>query len=167
MSDRLYINVDSLHAAAAQLGATGELAKKSMRTAVQRVSRWASNEAKRRIGKAANVTGKVIKGRMAVFLDDSGGRVWVGLKPVPLNRLKPRQTGSGVIAGPAKRPGAFIIGKFGGHVFQREGRSRFPIHKADPHPIEDQGRAALFSIADELEPRLLKAFEDAFLWHSR
>jgi hypothetical protein len=52
---------------------------------------------------------------------------------VSLKEVRARQTSKGVSAAPlAKRrvfPHTFIAQSMGGHVFERKGKSRFPIHK--------------------------------------
>lgn len=139
----------------------------AMKIAVARVSRWAGNEVRRRVASAVKVKGGIIKGRMFVGITDEGGRVWLGLSPIKLNRLNPRKTASGVTAGPAKRPGAFIIEKFGGNVFQRKGAARLPIEKSPGHEIREEGSAAIQSVQELIGPRLLAEFERALQWGRR
>ena len=55
-----------------------------------------------------------------------------------------------------KLPHAFDVGKLGGHVFQRAGRSRFPIVKqvdrATPHMLKDP------DVADPLGKKIMEVF---------
>jgi hypothetical protein len=166
MSDMIFINAKGLDRIGRDLGATQKQIEPAMRSAVSRVTRWAGNEAARRISKATKVTGKVIKGRMRVEVmgkDGVLGRVWAGLSNIPLKAMKPRQTKSGVTAGPAKRPGAFISKKLGGHVFKRTGKKRLPIEK-ETFSIFDPGMDAMGSLENEIGERLQREFESQLKW---
>lgn len=167
MSDRITIEARGIEEFAYELGADISRAEPAMRTAVIKTTRWAGNEARRKVAKVTKVSGRVLKGRMVVDASGDFGRVWVGLKPINLKRLNPRQTGSGVTAGPAKRPGAFISSAIGGHVFERVGASRLPIRKSAPHDIEDAGSAAVVEVSRLIEDRLMKEFERAWNWQQR
>jgi hypothetical protein len=166
MSDMIFINAKGLDRIGRDLGATQKQIEPAMRSAVSRVTRWAGNEASRRISKATKVTGKVIKGRMRVEVmgkDGVLGRVWAGLRNIPLKAMKPRQTKSGVTAGPAKRPGAFISEKLNGHVFKRTGKKRLPIEK-ETFSILDPGMDAMRSLENEIGERLQREFESQLKW---
>ena len=166
MSDMIFIEAKGLDRIGRDLGATAAQIAPAMRTAVSRVTKWAGNEAARRISKATKVTGKVLKGRMRVEVmgkDGVLGRVWAGLSPIPLKAMKPRQTKSGVTAGPAKRPGAFISKKLGGHVFKRTGKERLPIEK-ETFSILDPGMDAMGSLEKEIGERLQREFESQLKW---
>ena len=167
MSDMIFINAKGLDRIGRDLGATAVQIGPAMRTAVCRVTKWAGNEAARRISKATKVTGKVIKGRMRVEVmskDGVLGRVWAGLRNIPLKAMKPRQTKSGVTAGPAKRPGAFISKKLGGHVFERVGKERLPIKKSQGVSILDPGMDVMGSLEKEIGERLMREFESQLKW---
>lgn len=73
---------------------------------------------------------------------------------VPLAKFAARQTGRGVSAQPwnVRRvfKSTFVIRKFGGNVYARVGKGRFPLHKlyGPAIPVElpkDQSRAAFFA----------------------
>lgn len=167
MSDMIFISAKGLEKIGEDFGATQKQIAPAMRTAVSRVTKWAGNEAARRIAKATKVTGKVIKGRMRVEImskDGVLGRVWAGLRNISLKDLKPRQTKSGVTAGPAKRPGAFISKKLGGHVYKRKGPKRLPIQKEPGLPILDPGMDAMGSLEKEIGERLQREFEHQLQW---
>jgi hypothetical protein len=166
MSDIIFIKAKGLDRIGRDIGATQKQIEPAMRSAVSRVTRWAGNEAARRISKATKVTGKVIKGRMRVEVmgkDGVLGRVWAGLRNIPLKAMKPRQTKSGVTAGPAKVPGAFISKKIGGHVFKRTGTKRLPIEK-QTFPILEPGMDAMGSLENEIGERLQREFESQLKW---
>lgn len=156
---------------AREFGATEKEIQAALKRAVSRTTRWASKEAPRRVAKVVKVTAKIIKGRtrFSILMDRDGyGRVWVGLKPIKLGKLNPRQTRSGVTAGPAKIPGAFIATMKNGHVgvFRRRGKTRLKIDEQD-YPIDEEGRDAVESLGDELGARTLKEFERELRWQTR
>lgn len=166
MSDMIFIKASGLDQIGRDLGASTKQIEAAMRSSVSRVTRWAGNEAARRISKATKITGKVIKGRMRVEVmgkDGVLGRVWAGLQAIPLKAMKPRQTRSGVTAGPAKVPGAFISKKIGGHVFKRKGPKRLPIEK-QTYRIIDPGLDAMGSLEREIGDRLMREFEHQLQW---
>ena len=167
MSDAITIEARGLSDFVHELGADIKSAEPAMRIAVVKTSRWAGNEARRRVARRTKVSGRVLKGRMVVDVSGEFGRVWVGLKPVDAKRLNPRQTGSGVTAGPARYPGAFIARSLNGHVFERVGSARLPIRKVAPWEIEDEGAAAFVEVAAMIEDRLMKEFERAWNWQQR
>jgi hypothetical protein len=163
MSDMIFIEAKGLDRIGRDLGATQKQIEPAMRSAVSRVTRWAGNEAARRISKATKVTGKVIKGRMRVEVmgkDGVLGRVWAGLRNIPLAAMKPRETKSGVTAGPAKVPGGFIAKK---QVFKRTGKKRLPIEK-QTFSILDPGMDAMRSLENEIGERLQREFESQLKW---
>lgn len=57
-----------------------------------------------------------------------------------------------------KLPHAFDVTKYGGHIFQRTGKSRFPIQKqvdrATPHMLKDP------EVADPLGKKIMQVFND-------
>lgn len=159
----LYINAKGLDDALLELGGgSQEQIDKAMKAAVSRTARWASAQLRKRTAKLIRVSSRVIKGRIGLFFNDGTARLWFGLWAVDLKRMNPRQTASGVVAGPASRKGAFISKDLGGHVYQRTGKSRLPIERVEGHPIEKEGYAALAEVAKEIEPRILLEFERAF-----
>jgi hypothetical protein len=165
MSEFLEVRADDLEKVALVAGRVlDESTRHAMKIAIARVSRWAGNEVRRKVASAVKVKGGIIKGRMFVGISDQKGRVWLGLSPIKLNRLNPRQTASGVTAGPAKRPGAFIVEKFGGNVFERKGKARLPIEKSAGHDIRSEGDAAMAAVKEQIGPRLLAEFERALKW---
>jgi hypothetical protein len=169
MSDMIFIRADGLDAIASQFAATEKQVEAAMRRAVTRTTRWAGTQVARKVSSATKIRAGVLKGRMVVdFVGRDGtlGRVWAGLKPIDLKRLKPRQTNSGVTAGPAKRPGAFISQKLGGHVFERVGKSRLPIKKSEGVPIYDPGVDAVAAVAEQVGERLMREFEHEMSWQT-
>jgi hypothetical protein len=104
---------------------------KAVREAVRKAVKEAGKGAIRQhaVEKIANFTkvpATAIKkaSRVTVTSRDRGLRVWFGLNPVSLKYLNPKQTPTGVTAGPANIPGGFISKKLGGHVFVRKGLKR-------------------------------------------
>lgn len=170
MSDFIFINAQGLDDIARNFAADEKQVTAAMRRAVSRTTRWAGTQVARKVASSTKVRAGILKGRMVVdFIgrDGSLGRVWVGLRPIDLKRLKPRETKSGVTAGPAKRPGAFISSKLGGHVFERVGKARLPIKKSEGVEILPQGLEAVEQIAGHVGERLLREFEHELSWRTK
>lgn len=165
----IFINAKGLDEIASQFAATEKQIAAAMRRAVSRTTRWAGTQVARKVASVTKIRSGVLKGRMVVdFVGRDGtlGRVWAGLNPVDLKRLKPRQTKSGVTAGPAKRPGAFISPKLGGHVFERVGKKRLPIKKSKGVEIYDEGQEAVAQVAEQVGDRLMREFEHEMSWQT-
>ena len=62
--------------------------------------------------------------RVGIYSKDRGIRVWYGLNDIPLKNLKPIQNESGIVAGPAKVAGGFIVKALNKQVFKRVGSKR-------------------------------------------
>jgi hypothetical protein len=169
MSDMIFINADSLQSIAGKFAATEKQVASAMRRAVSRTTRWAGAQVARKVSSVTKIRSGVLKGRMVVdFVGRDGvlGRVWAGLRPIALKRLNPRQTKSGVTAGPAKRPGAFISEKLGGHVFERVGKKRLPIRKSKGVEILEPGIDAVAQVAEQVGERLMREFEHEMSWQT-
>jgi hypothetical protein len=102
---------------------------------------------------------------MVVDLKGAFGRVWVGLKPIPLKHLGPRKTGDGITAGPVSVPGGFAVKSLGRNVFKRKGAKRLPIEKQS-YAIDKEAAPIIDAVASEVEERLYTEFENALAWHS-
>jgi hypothetical protein len=151
---------------AAEFQATERQIHAAIKRAVSRTTRWAAKEAPRRVSKAVSVAAKIVKDRVyfRVLLDRDGyGRVWVGLRPISLGALNPRQTKAGVSAGPARVPGAFIAKE---QVFKRRGKERLPLDR-QALEIEAEGRAIVDALGEELAPKCLSEFERELRWQTR
>lgn len=169
MSNLIFINAKGLDEIAGQFAATEKQIAAAMRRAVTRTTRWAGSQVARKVSSVTKIRSGVLKGRMVVdFVGRDGtlGRVWAGLAPIELKRLKPRQTKSGVTAGPAKRPGAFISPKLGGHVYERVGKKRLPIRKSKGVEIYDEGKEAVAEVAEQVYARLMREFEHEMSWQT-
>ena len=170
MSDFIFIKASGLDDIARNFAADEKQITSAMRRAVSRTTRWAGTQVARKVSSSTKIRAGILKGRMVVdFMgrDGSLGRVWVGLRPIELKQLKPRQTKSGVTAGPAKRPGAFISSKLYGHVFERVGKARLPIKKSEGVEILPQGLDAVKEIANQVGERLVREFEHELSWRTK
>lgn len=160
MSDAVTLDTSELK----QLFSFDEAFPKALKIAVNRTAKWAGAQLAKSVGKSVKVQAKIVRGRVKIQLGDGVSRVWIGLDEIQLSRLKPRQTSSGVTAGPIRRKGAFVVKKLGGNVFQRTGKSRLPIEKAPGLPIADEGQKALSEIADQAPDRLVYEMKRALRW---
>ncbi|MDE1170922.1 MAG: hypothetical protein PW734_06915 [Verrucomicrobium sp.] len=160
----IYFDASQIVDKAAALTAKEKDIQPAMRKAITRTARWASGELRRRSARKVRVTGRVIKGRMGLFLQVDKARVFFGMDPISLSRLNPKKTNSGIKAGPVTVPGGFFIPKAGKNVFTRVGKGRFPIEKAEGVHIENEGQSAIDSILPDLEPRIWNEFERELNW---
>jgi hypothetical protein len=152
---------------AAESATTREVSA-AIKRAVARTCKWANEQVSRRVAKVTKLSAKIIKGRNAVFLNSDLGKVWVGLDPVSLHRLNPIQDATGVTAGPAKVPGAFIVksGKLEGLVFKRKDKGRLPV-ELQKYAIAETANPVIEKIAAEVGERLQTEFASELKWQTK
>lgn len=167
MSDLIFVEAKNLQEFALELGAVGPDAQRAMKIATSRTLRWAASTVRRKMAKSLTISAHVVKHRMIVRATSEGGRLWVGLNPIDIKHLNPVQDAGGVQAGPARRPGAFIVQGLGGHVFVRKGRKRLPIKKAAPYEIKSEGELAIGDVGKKIGDKLMTEFERAFTYMKR
>lgn len=160
----LKVEAHGLEEIKVELERFGKEAQDALKVAVRETSRWANKQA---IGKIAKVTGvqrTALRGRqfLKVTVKDAYGRIWMGFNPLKLSRMNPRQTSSGVTAGPAKAPGAFLVKHASGKssVFKRVGSKRLPIEK--PTFDISKGQEVAQEVAESLNAVLTENFRKAF-----
>ncbi|GAB6178594.1 hypothetical protein JCM16814_34850 [Desulfobaculum senezii] len=140
----------------------------AMRRAVNKLGRWVRSTALTEGARDSGVQRKVLADRVRLTLGKNkrGVQVWFGLWPVPLRLLKPKQTATGVSAGPVDRRHAFIVtGRDGKRdVFRRSGDSAYPIFK-QYHSVDDEIRRVLeVDVFPRLDAQFSKFFEQELRW---
>jgi len=164
MSDTaLYIDSKDLDAAVAKLKIPPDQQRRVMRSAVTKTARWAATRFRGKLGKGLGISGTVINSRMVVDIKSAEyghARVWLGLKPIGLHRLNPRETASGVTTDVVSVYGAFIA-LDPRIVFKRQGRTRLKIDK-QTLPIEDRAAPIIADIFRQVEAKLAGNFERAY-----
>ncbi len=141
----------------------------AMRCAISRTAKWVNAQASQRLAKATKLSAKILNSRNQIYLNSDEGRVWIGLNPIDAKKLSPVQSASGVKAGPANFPGAFIVkgsGKLAGQVMKRGDHGRLPIKK-QVYAIFDAANPVINEIAREVGTRLLMEFEHELKWTTR
>ena len=167
MTDALVqIDPSALEQAAADFGATETQVRGSIARATSRTTRWAKTRVIRIASDISGVGIRNLRKRTYLRVDRNGGQIWLGLNPVSLSFLRPRQTRRGVAAGKHFIPGAFIIPS--GTVMKRTGKSRLPIKKQSleiHHGVIRTIKARLFD-GGQIERRWLQEFERDLQWRT-
>lgn len=129
--------------------------ERAMKRAARKAARWVSTRTIRAVSKETRIQQKVIRNRRK---NARGGKtgVWLGLNPVGVGRLNPKQTKTGVRAARQTYTGAFILPS--GAVAVREGRARLPIATLRI-PIYDRGIAAAEDLRDGGSEEFEREFE--------
>jgi len=134
--------------------------KEALRYAVKWTTAAVNSDVRGELRKITGLSAKIIRGRIDVSFryENHQGRIWIGLNPIDLKRMNPRQLKGSVKAGPVKREGAWIgKGKLGGHVFKRLGPGRLPIEK-QVYNIEEQGEVAVETVKAKVQDYLKRYF---------
>lgn len=127
--------------------------EEDMRDAAEKTTRDVNTIALRWLAQSLGISKKLMQQRIKSGFrfvhsrDNEGagakGIVFIGLNPLTLKRLNPKQNKRGVKAGPVTRPGAFIqTTKLGGHVFKRRGKNRLPLDKQS-YKIDEAAKVQL------------------------
>lgn len=160
----IVIKSGDLEATVKKLRLPDDVLRQIMRRAVTKTTRWARTRMRRLFSKSTKISSKIFKGRMKLDIESAEyghARVWVGLNPISLRRLKPKKVPIGVKTSSVTVPGGFISGS-GGEVFKRRGRSRLPIDK-QYFDIHQQASSEMTQIANEVSQQLQENFENAYL----
>lgn len=90
---------------ALEFAATEKQIQAASRRAVSKLGRWMKSAILRESSRDTGMPRKALKGRLKMSVDRvaASTRVWVGRNAIPLSALNPRQTRSGVTAGPVQR----------------------------------------------------------------
>lgn len=157
------LNAAEIENAAKDLEASDSQVKKALRRAFIFTGRRARKDVAKRVREATRVKSSVLKNRIIIDLSKKGdpyGRIWIGLNPIPLKWMNPRQTRRGVSAGPARAPGAFVT-RWG--VFRRQGESAYPLDFLI-YDIEPDARQAVESTFPEIADYFHKTFMQELNW---
>jgi len=149
-------------------GATTVEINKAIKRATNRTTKWLRTQILRTSSEAIKVTQKNFRKRLFLKIDrDNYGSIWVGLNPISLSLLSPRQNKRGVRAKSIFRESAFILPK-SGLVAKRKGKKRFPIQK-QVMPIDEVMNGLLKNRifrSDMVAEKFMKEFESNLQWRT-
>lgn len=134
-----------------------EGARRAAKRAVAKTAKWCETNASRSLSKELRVAQKTIRSRLRLYRRaDLEQKVWMGLNALAARRFGvPRRSGTGTQVGRHFFEGAFPIKKFGGGMYRRTGRGRFPLELAKLE-IDESGARALQNAARDAESRMLE-----------
>ena len=135
-----------------------EACRRAARRAVRKTAKWTEGQAARTMSSQLRIQQKIIRQRLRTYMKGDGldQKVWLGLNSMAARRLgTPRRRGTGTQVGRHFFDGAFPIQKYGGGVYRRAGKGRFPLELAKME-IDDVGAAALREAANKAEARLME-----------
>ncbi|WP_322999963.1 phage tail protein [Castellaniella sp.] len=135
-----------------------EACRRAARRAVRKTAKWTEGQAARTMSAQLRIQQKIIRQRLRTYTKGSGldQKVWLGLNSLAARRLgMPKRRSSGTQVGRHFFEGAFPINRYGGGVYRRTGKSRFPLELAKME-IDDVGAAALRAAAIKTEARLME-----------
>lgn len=143
-----------------------EAYRRAARRAVAKTAKWTQTQAARTISSQLRIQQKAFRGRLRLYRQGDGleQKVWMGLNQMAARRLGiPRRSGSGTRVGRHFFDGAFPIQRYGGGVYRRAGKGRFPLELAKLE-IDKAGALAMRAAADRAEARLLEIFRQELLY---
>lgn len=167
----LRIDGSSIDRVTADLEATAREAELALRSTVNRSTRWLGTQIRRKLARDVGVPQRVLRrrlvqGRVRVRNGQLQVEIWIGINPIDLVDLSPRQNSRGVRTRVGTQAGAFIRSPRGREgVFKREGRARLPLDRLS-HPIDDQAVASIQSAAAgaDFQSYVLRTYERELLW---
>jgi hypothetical protein len=98
-----------------------------------RATKWARSEVSRATRKQVKLPAATLRARIRAYTQSASNtlrmhKVWVGANAINVGLVgRARQTKAGVNVGGNSYPGAFVVGKRAGRVYERTGPERFPV----------------------------------------
>ncbi|MBU1001920.1 MAG: phage tail protein [Proteobacteria bacterium] len=167
----LQTNTLDVERIAQQFAATKTQVEKAARRAVRKLVRWVQSSSLREASRDTGIKRKILAHRLRMSM--TGGqftaRVWYGLNAIPLSALEPKQTATGVTAGPVERRHAFIVHHGAkGQVYRRVHRDqRLPLAVQYENIADEFRRVLLTDINPRFERMFSKYFEQELRWEVR
>ena len=127
------------------------------RRAVLKCAKWTQGQASRATAKELRIAQKIVRQRLRLYskADPLTRKVWLGLNSVAAHRFgRVQKNARGVRVGDRQFDGAFVIQRYGGGVYRRKGRDRFPLELVRV-PIDEEGGRALRLAAQAADERLM------------
>jgi len=146
-----------------------KLMRNATNAAIKKTLRWAMTLAVREIRYVTGLPAGVLRQRIQTFWRRGSGRLFLGLRPVPLWQLDPRQTNAGVTAkGGVKISGAFIADMLDHPaVFKRVGKANYPIEYQRVF-FDDVARNVIEGdILPKIEGKFYNLLEHELKWRTR
>lgn len=159
---QLQIQPDELLKIAEKFAATQKQFEQALNRSLKRTARHARTTLAKEVSKSLKIRSKTIKNRIILDLhgNDKSLRLWIGLNPIGLHRLNPKQNKSGTKFGRGNtRKGAFLVHMPNGSrlVMKRKRQSAYPLEKQSLN-IFETGIAAI-------EAKVIPAIESTILVH--
>ncbi|BBD08454.1 phage tail protein [Desulfovibrio ferrophilus] len=167
----LQTNTLEVERIAQQFAATKGQVQKASRRAVRKLVRWVQSISLREASRDTGIKRKILKHRLRMSVNGNQftARVWYGLNAIPLSAMGPKQTKTGVSAGPVDRRHAFIV-RHGakGQVYRRVHRDqRLPLAIQYENIADEFRRILLTDISLRFERMFSKYFEQELRWEVR
>lgn len=170
------INAEQLRRRALQLGATDDIVRKAMRSAVGKMQRYTRGRSAKGLADALKIKRSIVRKRIRlrtyrVTRDGVEAPIWYGTNAVRLIDLNAKKAKGGVRA-MANRfvPGAFIARAPDGnyHVFRRKTKARTPLERVTA-PVNSEAEKYLQGMVDaaDYSRRFLDLFEHEIEWRTR
>lgn len=163
-------NLGELERVARDLAATQKQVAAAARRAVGKLARWIKSTSLREAARDTGIKRKVLAGRLYMGVQGSQytARVWYGLNAIPLSALDPKQTATGVTAGPVERRHAFIVRRGGGRqVYRRTERDRrLPIAVQYRNIADEFRRILRVDVNPRFRRMFVKYFEQELRWET-
>jgi len=172
------LDADGIDDLVRQFEATPAQLEAAMRSTYGRMGRWLRTQAVRGLSQKLGIQQKILRSRVRAFRMQGGiasarvgSKVWFGLNPIPLSRLRPRKAPKGVRAqGGRYVEGAFLANIRGRQqVMRRTGPARLPLEVVYAD-IEDPSQVYIEDVligSDAFEAQFLRTLEHEIKWRTR
>lgn len=153
---------------ASEMLASKTVLNQAMQSARAKTIRWIQTAVMRALRIESKLPSAVLKRRIVISRKGKKGTVFIGLKPIPVARLSPKQTSKGVKAkGGVDLPGAFVIeGLEHVAVFQRVKQTAYPIEYLRVFIDEDAERIIQGDVMPLVPDKFYQYLEAELKWRT-
>lgn len=157
---------DDFNELVVDLIASPKVVQKSIISARRKAAKWLRTQVVRALSKETQIPASVLRNRVVLSRISIKGEVFIGLNPVSVSRLQPRQTKSGVKAkGGLHVQGAFVVDSMESNpVFKRVADRAYPIEYQRRDIEKEAQRIIEGDILPKLSDKLYDLLEHELKW---
>jgi len=137
---------------------TPKMVRAAALRAIRKTARSTEVQTRRKLSSELRIAARLIRARLRLYRKNDAltQKVWLGLNAVAVARLgQVQRMPGGARIGRHFFKDGFAIAKYGGGVYRRTGRARFPLEMVKLE-IEDAGHEAMEAAAQDAEKRLMQ-----------
>lgn len=148
-----------------ELLAPKKVVQKSIISARRKAAKWVRTQLVRALSKETGIPAGVLRRRVLISRIAIDGTVFVGLRPIAVSNLQPKQTKKGVKAKGVQIDGAFVVDSMESNpVFKRVTDRAYPVVFQRLDIAKDADRIIEGDILPKLSDKLYELVEHELKW---